>query len=54
MKALILGVLAVGAFAGGVSMAADRPADHHVAAPRHRPHQVCTVRHGHRVCHMVR
>jgi uncharacterized cupin superfamily protein len=52
MKAFILGVMAVGAFAGGVSVAAVSPGHHAVA--RHHQHEECVVRHAGRVCRMVR
>jgi hypothetical protein len=52
MKAIILSVMAVGAFAGGVGVAAVSPGHH--AAARHHQHEECVVRHGERVCRMVR
>jgi hypothetical protein len=60
MKAFVLGALAVAAFAvAGPSMADEHhgPAMAMVRRPVvHHPHMrsVCVVRHGHRVCHMVR
>jgi uncharacterized cupin superfamily protein len=53
MKAFILGIMAVGAFAGGVSVAAIQPG-HHASAAHHRLHEECVVRRGERVCRMVR
>jgi len=52
MKAFILGVMAVGAFAGGVSVAAVQPGHH--ASARHHLHEECVVRRAERVCRMVR
>ena len=62
MKAVVLAALAVAALAGP-SLAQDRHDEHHPAMVMHHPmmrhhmmrmHEVCLVRHGHRVCHMVR
>jgi hypothetical protein len=63
MKAFVLAASAVAALAvAGPSLAQDHHDDHGPAmamrpmAHHHvsRMHEVCLVRHGHRVCHMVR